>query len=552
MHRPSSAKLEISAIGPFKVLSSDGDDLTPRGRKACCILALLALSPNCRRSRAALQDKLWSDRAPEQGASSLRQALSEIRRSFGDHRDLLQADLRTVSLDTDHISIDVHSLDVSHFLDMPVLDRPGRLEDLTVKDPEFECWLRDQRHSFEIQLQQEQETAQHLDNTISRSAVILEKKAGSDSPWIQLLPQQISTGDSGAFISRIVGETIIRGIAECGAIEISDREREAPGIELQVEAIPTPEATCVHVTLFEAHTKTHLWSGTQNVPLDSGFILESPNLQILVNQAINITQMQLHDVLINHPGSYSGTAALAAFQKMYMFNHSELVEADELLEQAYERHPKGIFLAWRGYARTFDMGDHRMSDRLSQIQEAEALVRRAIELEPQNSTVLALASYVYSFMMHEYEVGHELAEKSLRYNPMNVLGLAFLGRAKSYLGQFEEGYQLAARAREICGPGPLQHTLDFLCGITAVLSNRFDEAIRLGEMNKALAPDYRPPQRYLVPLYLQAGETDKAREVYDNLKKIEPSFSLRAMRETSYPSAGLRASGLLDYCDKDL
>src|SRR5262249_20867811 len=77
-------ELRISVIGTFRVLAPNDEDLTPRGRKARALLALLALTPTRRRSRPALQDKLWSDRGPEQGAASLRQALTEIRRAFGE------------------------------------------------------------------------------------------------------------------------------------------------------------------------------------------------------------------------------------------------------------------------------------------------------------------------------------------------------------------------------------------------------------------------------------------------------------------------------------
>src|SRR5215204_6707828 len=90
-------ELRISVIGAFRVLAHDGEDLTPRGRKARAVLALLALTPTRRRSRSALQDKLWSDRGPEQGAASLRQALTEIRRAFGErYRDCLVGDIRGV------------------------------------------------------------------------------------------------------------------------------------------------------------------------------------------------------------------------------------------------------------------------------------------------------------------------------------------------------------------------------------------------------------------------------------------------------------------------
>src|SRR5438552_18994278 len=93
--RGGQPELRISVIGAFRVLAPDGEDLTPRGRKARALLAILALTPTRRRSRPALQDKLWSDRGPEQGAASLRQTLTEIRRAFGErYRDCLVSELR--------------------------------------------------------------------------------------------------------------------------------------------------------------------------------------------------------------------------------------------------------------------------------------------------------------------------------------------------------------------------------------------------------------------------------------------------------------------------
>src|SRR5258708_13877155 len=92
-------ELRIALIGAFRVLAPDGEDLTPRGRKARALLAILALTPTRRRSRAALQDKLWSDRGPEQGADSLRQTLTEIRWALGDrYRSCLITDLRGIGL----------------------------------------------------------------------------------------------------------------------------------------------------------------------------------------------------------------------------------------------------------------------------------------------------------------------------------------------------------------------------------------------------------------------------------------------------------------------
>lgn len=65
-------RVRIHLTGPFRVEGADGTDRTPKSSKGCGLLALLACHPQTRRSRSWLQSKLWSDRAPEQAAASLR------------------------------------------------------------------------------------------------------------------------------------------------------------------------------------------------------------------------------------------------------------------------------------------------------------------------------------------------------------------------------------------------------------------------------------------------------------------------------------------------
>jgi DNA-binding SARP family transcriptional activator len=140
-------ELRICVIGAFRVLAHDGKELTLRGRKARALLGLLALAPTRRRSRPALQDKLWSDRGPEQGAASLRQTLTEIRRAFGDrYRECLIADMRGIGLAEDCVSIDLEETDLAGLAQLAEL--PELLDDVDVADPEFEHWLRNQRAAF--------------------------------------------------------------------------------------------------------------------------------------------------------------------------------------------------------------------------------------------------------------------------------------------------------------------------------------------------------------------------------------------------------------------
>lgn len=545
-----TGRIKIHLVGPFRVESADGEDLTPRGRKACALLAILALSATRSRSRACLQDKLWSDRAPEQGSASLRQALSEIRKSLGRYRDCLQSDLRVVSLTRDRVGVDLETLDLAALAREQRHDPPRLLEDLDLRDPEFEHWLRDQRMSFEQELESAPDGVQPAAPMIE--ATPAQHSAEALRPWVRIAPPQTSSGESGAFVAHLVGQTIASGIAERGGIEIREHPCDLPGIEIRVDVLPLPQAMCILVALVSAHSQVQLWSGTQSIPSDPGFLIDSPQLLKLTNQAIDIATLHLGKMLSDRPETCATTFALSAVEKMFRLDCRELDKADDLLGKAYELDPRGIFLAWRGYARTFYIGEHGSKDTEALMEEAEALSRQAMEKAPYDSTVLALASYVYSFLLRDYNVGHELADKSLKYNSANALGRAYLGRVKSYMGDHDEGYRHTALARKISGPAPFQYTFDFLCGITALLSGRFDEAVRLGELSRTLAPTYRPPQRYLVPLYLRMGERAKARDVFESLRKVEPDFSLDAMREKSYPSTGLKEAGLLEFSDNDL
>lgn len=67
-------------FGDFRLVDdASGIDHTPRSRKACALLAHLAIAPDHRATRDRLIGLLWSDRGEDQARASLRQILTELR-----------------------------------------------------------------------------------------------------------------------------------------------------------------------------------------------------------------------------------------------------------------------------------------------------------------------------------------------------------------------------------------------------------------------------------------------------------------------------------------
>lgn len=549
--KDESPALKVAVIGRFRVLNEQGEDLTPKGKKDCGMLAILALTPDYSRPRIALQDKLWSLGDREHGANSLRQALVRIRKKLGPYRDCLETGDGTIALVADRIERDLDTADLASYAAHGSANAPVLLDGLElIEDPEFEDWLRDQRLIFEESIAKaaSAELTNHPSEAIPRNThgIIV----SAPRTWVRIVQPTSTTSESGLFYSKVISEAIARGIREVGAADISTTVRDSPGIDLQVDVLTKEMEIAVHVSLREAHDQNLLWSGTQQVPRDDEFICNVTTLQMLINQATDIALFQLRRFYPSHDDTGAIKLGFDALQKMFQGDRAELDVADSLLSLAFEQNSSGAMLAWKAYLRTFLTGEHGI-DREAQAEEARMLVREAIQNTPHNSHVLALASYVHSFILGEHEVGLMLAEDSLRLNPANALGLAFLGRAKSYLGQTDEGYRLTSQALAVTGPGPHRYTLYFLCGVSAALSGHFKEAIQMHEMSRTLEPNYRAPLRYLLALYLNEGNRDKARRVFTELRKLEPDFSIRMMRETSYPSGGLRASGLLNFVDNE-
>lgn len=138
----------IQLVGLFQVLDASGTDFTPRGAKARALLAMLGRTPDHCRPRRWLENRLWSDRGQEQASGSLRQALSELRKSLGPLADHLHSDrdcVRLIRFETD-LSRDPEAARLAL--------AGGRefLEGIDILDPAFAEWLAEERQRVVLDL----------------------------------------------------------------------------------------------------------------------------------------------------------------------------------------------------------------------------------------------------------------------------------------------------------------------------------------------------------------------------------------------------------------
>src|SRR5690348_18111806 len=88
----------------------DADVALPASRRARGVLAYLALHPGPH-ARGRLAARFWPDVLDESARTSLRAALTELRRALGPAADHVVATRETVALDGDGLTVDARAFE---------------------------------------------------------------------------------------------------------------------------------------------------------------------------------------------------------------------------------------------------------------------------------------------------------------------------------------------------------------------------------------------------------------------------------------------------------
>jgi tetratricopeptide (TPR) repeat protein len=288
------------------------------------------------------------------------------------------------------------------------------------------------------------------------------------------------------------------------------------------------------------------WSSTLQLSGKKDMDLNNPAVMRCINLVVNVAIDQLMRISGDNPQRMASSAmCYSGILRLYRLGKINFEAADKLFAGAFEIEPRGIYLAWRAYLRTFLLAERQYSCRQTIEAEAFDFMHCALEMEPHNSYVAALSAHVHAMMRRSYVAAYELAERSVLLNHANPIGWACLGIAKSYLGKSEEGFRHTLLARTIAGSSPFRYQLDALSCIAGTMAGELDKAVRLGEASHALAPEFAPPLRYLSALYAHGKQHDLSATMVRKLQATEPDFSYDSLRDTGYPAAGLHRTAII-------
>jgi predicted Zn-dependent protease len=201
--------------------------------------------------------------------------------------------------------------------------------------------------------------------------------------------------------------------------------------------------------------------------------------------------------------------------------------------------------AWRAYIRVVSIIERLARDPASTRGEAIELALQALSEDPANPIVNAMASDVALHIEGRALKAYELARTSVEQDAYSPFTHASLAQALASLGEAERAHAEALRALRLSVGQPNPSWWHMRCCITAIRSGRLEDAARYAQAARELAPTFKPPLRCLAALRYHLGDEQAAAEALQELKRLEPDFSLEMMGSDDYPVASLRAASLL-------
>jgi len=524
----------IRVRGAFNVCSPSGKDLTPRGNKACALLAILFLSADRCRPRRWIESILWSTRSPEQSSTSLRQSLSEIRRSLGPYGQLLGSDRKNVWLNPKLVeecrSDDSRSNEL--------------LEGIAIRDPAFIEWLESMRSSDSV-------PSERLADDSGAAPLIV--------PGRSFVLTQI--GD-GALTDNMVGSLFLNQIAknlqEAANVRVYDQSPNSAimngdqtFLSVDVNSWPKGRQLLLIVNLRNLATGELLLTKTELV--DPGAIDPHRDLH-LFQLAEEVSDCGLHYMKkpVNSSNASGNVDAIIsrALQELFSFDAARLRIADRLLAAAIDIDPHPTLIAWRSYLR-IPMWIERVENEPEILaDEARVFAHEAVEIAPSNSQVLAIAAQSWLTVCKDGETALSLAEDAVQINPGGALTNMSYALALLRAGELDHAKQHADRSLALAKHSKHRHWWYMVSSAVDIANNQFDTAISKARKSHIYAPSYRPPLRHLYALYIQKEDFRSARAVLEKMRVVEPEFSMQTMRnDVSYPATTLRSTRLIELED---
>ncbi|EAQ47159.1 putative binding domain protein [Roseobacter sp. MED193] len=510
------------------------------GAKHQALLALLCMAESGVRTRAFLEQTLWSLAQPEQAKASLRTALSTLRRHLGPAiAKVINANRERVTLDLSRISFEDCTRDAEF---MEGFELPY--------EANFARWL--------------QQTRIEIGRSSARSGYPAQQdrrtRAEALLPLIAVLPfVQLAPGEDTSPLGSLISEELSRSLARSQAFTVTsylasrqfDLNRVRPsevsavaGVKYLVSGSVRANGQLIaaEIELHDAEREQVIWSRHFEGPL--------PDLMSGRSEALREATRQIGQTLVGEavrvaafkplPSPEGHVLLMAAISMMQEMTPDRFGRAREILKVLQDRDPKHpVVLTWLGFWHVLRVQKGFSSDRRIDAGLAEKYAASALETDPCFSLAHTLKGAIASHLLFDFDQALNSYDLALKDNPNEALAILLKGATWAYQGRPIEAVALTDAARRLTPLGPQKYYFDSVSASANLSAHNYDRAIELAERSLQANAAYPASLRTKAIALQLSGRPGEARKAVQNLMAASPQFNLTKYHR-EYPGAASR------------
>lgn len=547
----SASYPRLYLLGPFSLLDAGGRDLTPKSRKTCALLALLALSPRGTRTRVWLRDKLWSESDEEKASGSLRQTIRDLKRSLsGMDGAILSVDRNSLSLKLDSLWVDLHSIREAAALPAGLSADADLLEGFDIADEEFEDWLAMERAVWA-------ELRDGLQEREATPAIVQarpEPQSGQRPIYphlivIGLLPSIVHGSDQLArYIGDYVTESVACTLAEYQPVQIvnladrfgadaDDALAADPDYLIRTRALVVGSTVSVTFLIYEAGSRSLALSQSVQIPQQD---LANDDF-MLANQFVSQNVDHLAKIILQPGPRRSGIAhdqgTLIGYRilaSMFDLDAGRIQQSQSMLERVQDREESSLFRSLGAYASSFSLGENIGGWDQGRLEQTQKFTRDVMQANPFNSISLACIGHTMGFVLNRHDIAAEIFSRAVKLNPMQAFVWDHLALHRLYNGDLPGARAASDRAVMLGRYSPISYTYETTACMISALQGDHHRAVEIGSRSLMKQPRFHAAMRYTLSALGHLGDGERALALRDQLLGIDPAFANRDTQEMRF------------------
>lgn len=328
------------------------------------------------------------------------------------------------------------------------------------------------------------------------------------------------------FSIRDATATLISGLSV--ESEVVDNIQSAQYV-VRGSVISISEKVTFLVQLYDGRTGDILWMTRHNLDLKES-LSEADEVAIMAAvEMIRFIELQEAERINNTEDGLldARQCVIRAVSIMFKFSSEAVARAERYLQRAlllYPKYPEA--LAWLAFLKSIEIGQGYTDDVQANREEIGALVRRSIELSPQDDVILAIAGHLEAFIHHDFESAQEYFERSLKANPNCAYAWGFSAITNCYIGKPGDALEMLQRCRQIMPFDPHPYYFDTARCIASMLAGKYEDAVRIGRQVLRNNPNFHANYRPLISSLGHLGRQEEAMPVVHEFEKYQPDFSV--------------------------